>query len=197
MPYRSASLAVAGLMLLASVGCAPSYNVRTMAAPKVTLTEFHTFRLLPTPLPRDGRIPSGGDDPMVSNSITNRALRASVTSAFVSRGYTTADWMPDFAVAVYASAYEKLDLTQWQYGYPAWPYSWWMRMPQQPMTQYQEGTVVVDVINPQTLDLIWRGSATATLGVDPNENTKELQKAAVAIVEKFPRAKPGPVVAQR
>ena len=57
--------------------------------------------------------------------------------------------------------------------------------------------MIVDVINPATLDLLWRGSGTATLGDDPDANTKELQRVALAVIEKFPRAKSGPLVATR
>ena len=196
MRYGGTPLALAAVLALGG-GCATSYDVQTMAAPKVTLTEFRSFHIMPTPRRRDGFAPTGDYDPMVSNSITNRALRASVQSAFESRGYVDEAWRPDFVVAVYASAREKLDLTQWQYTpYPWWPHGWSMRVSTYG-TQYKEGTVIVDVIDPATLDLLWRGSATATLGDNPAENTKELQKAAVAVVAKFPRAKSGPVVATR
>jgi hypothetical protein len=196
MRSRVSAVAIAGLMSLGGMSCARTYDVHTMAAPKATLTEFHTFHVLPTPRRRDGQRPSGAYDPMVSNSITNRALRASVADAFEKRGYVDVEWMPDFVVAVYASAHEKLDLSQWQFGYYGRPH-WWDAMPPHAIAQYTEGTVVVDVIDPETLDLLWRGSATAALGDDPEQNTKELQKAAVAIIEKFPRVRSGPVVATR
>ena len=195
MRYPRSYLALAVILSLSS-GCAPSYDVHTMAAPKVALTEFRSFHLLPTPRRTDGYAPTGAFDPMVSNSITNRALRATVQEAFKSRGYIDVEWMPDFVVAVYASARDKLDLTQWQYAYSRWP-RWWSVGVSPVATEYKEGTVIVDVINPETLDLLWRGSATATLGDNPDENAKELQKAAMAIVAKFPRAKSGPVVANR
>jgi hypothetical protein len=194
MRYSRSYLALAAILSFTG-GCATSYDVRTMAAPKVTLTEFRTFHLLPTPPRRDGYVPSGDFDPMVSNSITNRALRASVQSALESRGYIDVEWMPDFVVAVYASARDKLDLTQWQYPYLRGP-RWWVGVPAYGV-EYKEGTVIVDIVNPETLDLLWRGSATATLSEKPDAMTKELQKAAKAIIEKFPRAKAGPVVADR
>jgi hypothetical protein len=197
MRYRIPGLTAAALISLAVTGCARSFDVHTMAAPKLTLTEFRSFHLLPTPRRRDGLPGAGAYDPMVNNSITNRALRASVADAFYNRGYVDEEWMPDFVVAVYASAREKLDISVWQYGYPYTP-RWNMGgMPQPALTQYNEGTVVVDVIDPRTSDLLWRGSATAVLGDDSAENTKLLRNAAVAIVEKFPQAKSGPVVAGR
>lgn len=196
MRYHFAVLAIGGLISLGGVSCARTYDVHTMSAPRVGLTEFYTFHMLPTPQRRDGRRASGAYDPMVSNSITNRALRASVAEAFENGGYVDVEWMPDFVVAVYASARDKLDLSEWQFGYYNWPH-WWDTMPPHSISQYREGTVIVDVIDPETLDLLWRGSATASVGDNPELNTKELQKAAVAIVEKFPRVKSGPVVAAR
>ena len=196
MRYRAFAFAIVGLMPFGGVSCARTYDVHTMAAPKVSLTEFHTFHMLPTPRRRDGQKTSGAYDPMVSNSITNRALRGSVAEAFERAGYVDVEWMPDFVVAVYASARDKLDLSDWQFGYSYWPH-WWNTMPPHAISTYKEGTVIVDVINPETLDLLWRGSATATLGDDPEQNTRELQKAAVAIVERFPSPRSGPVVANR
>lgn len=194
MRYPRSYLVLAAILSL--TGCATSYDVHTMAAPRVALTEFRSFHLLPTPRRSDGYVPSGAFDPMVSNSITNRALRASVQDAFHSRGYIDVEWMPDFVVAVYASARNRLDLAQWQYGYSRWP-RWWSVGVSTSATEYKEGTVIVDVIDPETLELLWRGSATATLGDNPEENTKELQKAAMAVVAKFPRAKSGPLVTMR
>lgn len=198
MRYGSLITTMAAAALsLASFGCASSIEVRTMAAPKVRLTEFQTFRLLPVPPRRDGLASTGSYDPMVNNSITNRALRESVASAFQGRGYVMMEPRADIAVAVYASAREKLDLSMWEYGYPYWPHWWRSGMPQQTINQYTEGTVVIDVIDPVTRDLIWRGSGTATLEDDPAQNTKHLQKVAVAIVAKFPPASMRRVVSSR
>lgn len=196
MRPRLSIFAIGSILALGTVSCARIYDVHTLAAPKVSLTEFRTFHMLPTPRRRDGRTPSGANDPMVSNSITNRALRASVAEAFEKRGYVDVEWMPDVVVAVYASARDKLDLSEWQFGYYNWPH-WWDAMPPHAAVQYKEGTVIVDVIDPESLDLLWRGTATATLGDNPEQNTRELQKAALAIVEKFPRVKSEPVVATR
>ena len=198
MRFKSiATTIAAGALSLASVGCASSIEVRTMAAPRVTLTEFQTFRLLPMPPRRDGLASAGSYDPMVNNSITNRALRESVVRAFQDRGYVLMEPRADIAVAVYASAREKLDLSMWEYGYPYWPHWWRSGMPQQTIIQYTEGTVVIDVIDPFSRELIWRGSGVATLEDDPAQNTKQLQKVAAAIIAKFPPASTRRVAANR
>ena len=184
-------------LALVTAGCGRSIEVRTMAAPDVGFSALHTFRMLPGPARRDGRAATGGDDPMINNSIANRAIRAPIVKGFQDLGYTIDERNPDFAVAFYASAREKLDVTTWDYGYPFYP--GWSRYPRptQTVTPYTEGSVIVDVINPTTHALLWRGEGTAALSDDLNENVKQLAKAAEAIVARFPQATPRVVAVRR
>jgi hypothetical protein len=143
--------------------------------------------MLPGPARRDGRAATGSDDPMISNSIANRAIRDRIVRAFQDRGYTLDERNADFGVAFYASAREKLDVDTWDYGYPFRP--GWPRYPVgQTVAQYTEGSVVVDVVRVGTRQLLWRGEGRATLSDDPSENVTQLAKAAAAIIDKFPHA---------
>lgn len=159
-----------------------------MAAPAASLSTLHTFRMLPGPARRDGRAATGADDPMINNSIANRAIRERIRKAFEDGGYTVDERNPDFAVAFYATAREKLDVTTWDYGYPFMP--GWPRYPRQMpvVTQYTEGSVIIDVVKPITRELLWRGEGKAQLSNDVSENVKQLAKAAEVIVSKFPHA---------
>lgn len=183
-------------VVLATVGCGPAIEVRTMTAPDRGLTGMHTFRILPGPARRDGRAVTGADDPMISNSIANRAIRERIERAFLGRGYLIAERHADFAVAFYATARERLDVTMWDYGYPFHPR--WRRYdrPVQTVTDYTEGSVIVDVIDPRTRDLLWRGEGTARLSDDTSKNVELLAKAAEAIIAEFPQAT-GPIVVAR
>ena len=168
--------------------CRPGIDVRTMAAPDAGLTRLHTFRMLPAAARRDGRPVTGSDDPMISNSIANRAIREQIVRSFQGRGYTLDERNADFVVAFYATAREKLDMTVWDYGYPVAP--GWPRNPMPPRAvgQYIEGSVIVDVVTPGTRNLLWRGEGRAELSDDAVDNVKQLAKTADAIVGQFPRA---------
>lgn len=187
----------AALALVAvATACGGSIGVRTMAAPDETLVGLSTFRVLPAPPRRDGRSASGEDDPMINNSIANRALRAQITRAFQDRGYTFSELNPDVVVAFYATTHEKLDIGVWDYGYPypaLWPPSPRSAMPVVP---YTEGSLVIDVLNARTRRLLWRGEGRAELRDDPVESIKLLEKAAAAIVKEFPKASPRTVAAR-
>lgn len=194
--FSTIRLAAYASLALAAVACRSSIEVRTMAAPDAGLSKLHTFQMLPGPARRDGQAATGVDDPMISNSIANRAIRQQIVKAFEGRGYTRVERNADFAVAFYATAREKLDVSAWDYGYPFYP--GWPRYPRpvERVATYTEGSVIVDVIKPVTRDLLWRGEGRAELSDDPSENVAQLGKAANAIIAKFPHAT-NPVVAVR
>jgi hypothetical protein len=187
---RRFHLLICGSTLMAAlplVGCRSTIEVRTIGAPDVGLTQMRSFRILPAPTRRDGRA-MPDDDPMIDNSIANHAIRARIARSFEELGYRADDRAPDFVVAFYATAREKLDMAIWDYGYPSYP-----RWPQYPspvpaMTQYTEGTVVVDVLEVGTRALLWRGEGKAALSNEPSENVRRLADVASAIVAKFPHA---------
>jgi hypothetical protein len=166
---------------LTTSACAPSVNVRTQVAPDASLAGRRTFTILPVPPRRVDVASAASDDPMLATSITNRALVDDLTRAFQARGYVLSA-NPDFTVAYYASTREKLDITTWNYGYS------WRRWPRYAdVTQYTEGTVIVDVIDPATKELLWRGQGVSAVSNDPAKYTRDLDKTVTAILNKFPR----------
>lgn len=177
-----------GVLAIVSAGCGPSIEVRTLAAPDVRFEALHSFQLLPQPNRRDGQRGGGSNDPMVNNSITNLALRETIVQALQERGYLLDNRRPDFAVAFYASAEEKLDVTEWDYGYPFYP-RWRHPLPSADrITVYNEGSVVIDVVDARSGQLLWRGHGTAEVSDVPAEMTQRLRQVAVAVIGKFPRA---------
>jgi len=186
MSTFSRCLGLAGLVLIG--GCTQAIEVRTIAVPDAGLSALHSFRMLAGPARRDGRAISGDDDPMISNSIANRAIREQIVKAFQGRGYGFNDVNPEFAVAFYATAREKMDVSVWDYGYPfvsGWP---GRARPLPPVTQYTEGSVVIDVVRAGSRELLWRGEGHAVLSDDPTENVKQLAKTAERIISQFPQA---------
>jgi uncharacterized protein DUF4136 len=188
-------LALIAALTMALAACASGVDVRTAVSPDAKLGTLHTFRVLPVPQPR-GPSSQPANDPMLVNSISNRALRSDLLQGFQARGYVVDDSNPDFAVAYYASTKEKLDVTYWDYGYAWSPYWWGGWGPgsgpvDRTVTPYTQGTVVVDVIDPRTMELLWRGSGVARVSDDQQKYEEDLQKTVTAILEKFPPAQQG------
>jgi hypothetical protein len=183
-------LAAPGAIILALTACA-SVDVRTATSPDANLGTLHTFSVMPTPQPKS-QVAQSKNDPMLVNSISNRALRADLVKGFEDRGYAVAD-KPDFLVAYYACANQKLDVTYWDYGYGFHP-GWWgpgWSPYDATVTQYTEGTVIIDVLDPKTKELLWRGQGVARVSDDEPQYEQELWKTVTAILDKFPQARQG------
>jgi len=182
--------------VVALAACASAVQVRTALSPDASLTGLRTFRVEQTPKPKIANAQSNSD-PMLVNSISNRALRSDLQQGFEKLGYAVNDSTPDFCVAYYASTNQQLDITGWDYGYPFRPRRWagWgFYQPRfgaafDPMvTQYTQGTVIVDVFDPKTKDLLWRGQGVAAVSDNQEQYTQELQTTVGAILAKFPAA---------
>jgi hypothetical protein len=179
-------------------------QVRTTAEPGADLTALHSFYVLTPPARRSDAAALSANDPMLDNSITNRALRDDLGQAFRARGYTAATRQnADFLVAYYAGTKQKFDTTYWgptfdpgwRYSYRgrrswAWPYYAW------PgdmggsinVTSSTQGQVIVDVTDPHTNELVWRGQGTEPVSGEPAAYANALKGVVNAIIATFPQA---------
>ena len=158
-PTRSAVRAALAILrsgtfaaMLSTLACAPAVQVRTSAAPDANLAGRHTFQILPTPAASAGIGALDPSDPMLDNSITNRGVRQDIRAAFEAHGYVPGP-NPDFTIAFYATARPRFYVTDWNYGY-SW--SGWPRDYTE-VSEYEQGTVILDVVDPVSKELLWRG----------------------------------------
>jgi hypothetical protein len=194
-------ITVTTALALASAACSSGIQVRTTTAPDANLAALRTFRILKAPQRRADAPSLSQSDPMLDNSITNRALRQDLVQGLESKGYTLDTSNPDFVVAYDAGTKAKMDTTYWnpdpfwRYGYRGYRYGWawpWYGYaapyPAVRVQEYTEGSVIVDVVDPKTKELLWRGQGMARVSDDPNTYAKEIDKTVQAILKKFPNA---------
>jgi len=94
----------------------------------------------------------------------------------------TASENPDLLVKYYLGTEDKVQVTDWGYRYS--DYYWGHGGRQIDVTQYTEGTLVIDLVDAATKTLVWRGSATGS--VDGRQRTPaELQERVNNIVAKI------------
>ena len=129
-------------------------------------------------------------DPLANNDIWANDVRQAITSDLASHGIMQAtNGKPDFYVAFYVGLRERYDVNSVGYGLPAfhrgfrrgwwgWPagYDVWA-------VPYTESTVIVDVIDAHTNQLVWRGYDTDTL--NPKNTDKTLTKAVDSVLSRF------------
>jgi hypothetical protein len=134
-------------------------------------------------------------DPVGENPLWNQRIRDGLEEHFAERGYRkVSDGEPDFLVTYFMGIKEKYDIRYIDYGFPGrwgrWgPWGRWYgwgvqrgpvdvwRIP------YSESTLVVDIIDAHTNQMVWRGYDTETVDFDKSEKT--IHKSIENLTKRF------------
>ena len=142
--------------------------------PEYDFSKLKTFGFLP--IPEDA-----GIDQLNANRFGD-AIKNELTT----KGYTVSE-NADFGVALLFGKQTKTNITSYGYGYgPYWGrYGGTTNID---VSQYDEGTLVIDVIDMNKKELVWRGTGKGA--IDPNatveERTANINNAVAQILAQFP-----------
>ena len=170
----------AGLLM----GCASSMEVGAdfvPEAPKVT-KNYKTYDWLP---------PSEEMEKELRNPILQGRITEAFDGQFKARGYErTTTGNPDFKVSYFVMVEGKMDIGAMNtyYGYDWYGATGMIMYSQTRSQEYDEGTIVLDVVDGATNGLVWRGIARAkvTTSLDPNKRQAQINEAARKILNQFP-----------
>ena len=115
-------------------------------------------------------------------TLTDKRIKTAVEDELNSKGFvmdTTGN--PDLLISYQAIQQKKVDVTNYPYGYWRGYGGSYTRV-----DQYNEGTLVLDVVDPELNQLVWRGWATSAIGDDPSREQALIREAANKILKKFP-----------
>lgn len=142
------------------------------------------------------------DDPMLESSISGREVRHQIAKELMARGYARGSDSADLVIAYYVGAYRTLVVTDYDYGYPFWdpksgptPEQSW---PYHPSSyEYEQGTVIIDILDRNARHLLWRGVGRTDVPNDPAKYASKLSSVVTAVIARFPGHPPEPSVAAR
>jgi hypothetical protein len=124
-------------------------------------------------------------NPLHYNELNDKRIKTSIVNQLTRRGYSYSEGQPDFLIHYHIIVDDQSIVTTEPYGYLYGPY--WMRM-RTNVYSYREGTLIIDLMDPKSNNLIWRGWAVAALnGPYTTGQTEELINRAVEkIFRNFP-----------
>ncbi|MQA89386.1 MAG: DUF4136 domain-containing protein [Gemmatimonas sp.] len=194
------SLGVILLVLASGAGCS-TLRVETLPAPGADLGGRTTFRMTGEPAEaRTVRLISLDDpevravevestvEPMLNNSIMDDIVRYDIQRAFEGRGYSMTTGDADLEIAYHVQARERRELEDCDRRH-------YYRYRSCRVDEFTEGTVVIDVRDPATEELLWRGSGVAEVSDDPQKYQEQMREAISEIVSRFPAANYAPATA--
>jgi len=137
------------------------------------------------------RTPTGDDDPRVYNDIVNSRMQLATDRALEAKGYSKATSNPTFFVAWHGAIDGKMSVSTINnhYGYGwGWYGGMGMGTSQTYVNEWDEGTILVDIIDGQSENLVWRGTATAELkqSRDAAQAQQRLDDVLANLLQRFP-----------
>jgi hypothetical protein len=167
-------------LLVLMAACGPMIDVRSDYDPSADFAHLQTYAWLQQPS-------SAPRDPRIHNDLLDSRVHSAVNDALHAKGYTEASENPDFRVAYQVVLREKVAAaafpTSYGYGLGRLPADSDVRI-----ATYDEGTLLLDVVDGNTNELIWRGAASTRIDPDrtPQERTALIRAAVNEMLGKFP-----------
>lgn len=167
-------------LLLAS--CSPEIQVQTDFDPDYDLWTYKTFDWGQKNNIEEGK------NPFHYNELNDKRIKSAVQSQLASRGYRLTEVNPDLILHYHIIVKDKSVLATEPHGYTY--SSYWMRM-ETHIYAYREGTLILDLMDSKTNNLIWRGWAVSPLdsSYKPAEIEKLINTAVAKVFKKFPKTK--------
>jgi hypothetical protein len=123
-------------------------------------------------------------------SLLDRRVRGAIEAELESKGIARVDRSAAKALVTYHIGVEKkLDVNTINTGYGYGRYGGFGGIHSTTtVTEYQEGTLLIDVVDPTSKQLVWRGAGQARIREysTPDEREQRVKEAVKLILEKFP-----------
>jgi len=155
---------------------------------EVSFASYHTFDWIAPPVrASQDEVRLEPDEPFAFNSLLDKRIRAAVTENLEARGYEYVEEGPsDFRLNYHVTFHDKIVGSGTDFGYVGHYYrggfssdfNWSVR-------QYQEGTIIIDIVDRAKDQLVWRGWMKRR-SMDRNYDEAEIADAVTKILMRFP-----------
>ncbi|RKG58749.1 DUF4136 domain-containing protein [Corallococcus sp. AB011P] len=172
-----------GLGLASCAGVDVGTNYDPAAVQRIQ--QFHTYAWLTHP--------QQTKDTRINNDITNSQVTGAVDQDLQARGYQRVDASanPDFLIGWQGAINKRLsaETVDNYWGYPWDPFWGSYYGPSQTyVREYDEGTLILDVVDAKEKKLVWRGTAKSDIGNSPSAQTDsgKIEKGVNKMLKDFP-----------
>jgi hypothetical protein len=123
------------------------------------------------------------------NSLWDARIKNAVDAQLTAKGWTKVDSGGDVGIVAIKTTQTQRTLQTFYDGFGGgWRWRGFGGMGQSTTTEqdYKEGTLLVDLYDAKTKQLLWRGSTEDTLSNNADKNEKNLDKGVAKMFKKFP-----------
>ena len=183
---RTATVLLAVLLL---TGCSGVRVTSDFDPHHITeMKAYRTYAWLPMPTDQ-------GDD-LTNSTLMGKRIRTAADHVLQKRGYEKAvSGTPDFLIGHHLAVEGKLDISTvnnyYGYGYGYWGGPWGYGYSNTYVRDYQEGTLILDIADGITNELVWRSAAVAEVNQssNPEKRQQAIQSVVLKMLDTFPPKK--------
>jgi hypothetical protein len=129
-----------------------------------------------------------------NNPISEKRISDAIQEALVGKGWKVDEANPDALVLLHGATEKQRTLNTFYsgmggyggYGYRGWGGMGGTGTATTTTSEYLVGTLVVDIFNAKTKQLMYRGTATDEISDKPEKNMKKIKKASEKLFKNFP-----------
>lgn len=158
--------AVAACVLLA--GCS-QYDINYDYDVDSNFSAYRTYSWIPQTINEGG---TSASTAVQSNTLLDKRITSAVDTAMKAKGFTVDDQNPEILVVYHTGMQDKVDVTDWGYTYSGSYWGWAGN--DVDVYNYTQGTLLIDLVDAKTKQLVWRGSATGV--VEPGNSPEKIQE---------------------
>jgi hypothetical protein len=164
------------IVLIGLIICCSTMRINIDYDQDINFLQYKTYRWIPY-------MPPVKPPRFIDRTLLEKRIKKTVDASLATKGYEkTTDGEPDFLIAFHIGTQNKVDVTH--YGYRYGPRGrWWGHHAE--VHRYKEGTLILDIVEAKTKQLVWRGSAVDAIH-RPQDMDDKLIEAVEKILAKFP-----------
>jgi hypothetical protein len=175
-----ALIAIAAMTMIA--GCGTSISVNYDYDVNANFEEYRTYDWVPLP----EAAPGSAKRAQQSNDLLDKRIKSNVDAVLSERGLSVNSSSPDMLVVYHVGVQDKVQVTDWGYRYSDYYWGWGGR--DIDVYNYEEGTLIIDFIDAQTKELVWRGAGSVALdsSTSPEKSDELVRKVVGKIMSRYP-----------
>ena len=166
-------LPIAVPLLVLAAGTALAQKVDIEADESVDFSKYKTFRMA------EGQLKS--KSPSLNSDLTRRKIENEIRKRLIEKGLTEASSQPDLNVMFRLGSATRNEVD----AFPAGRYG---RATRRVVSQYTEGTLIIDLRDTSRRELVWRAVAVEDKG-DPSKIADRLDEMVKKSIDKYPALK--------
>lgn len=160
------------------IGCATVYDVKYDYDQQTDFAALKTYDWMAVP------------EKAGMNEFVVQRIKSAVNADLQAKGLILSTDNPDFLIAQHTGKENKVQVTDWGYGYGSYGrYRGGYRGSSRVSTyEYEEGSLILDFVDAKSRKLIWRGTGKADVQYinTPDKSQALIDKAVQKILAKFP-----------